>query len=315
MSDITQHQHYVWRHYLDAWSIKAKVWCYRKTDDKFFNPKPRNVAGERFFYGTSHLKRADIVYLNTILLSGIKNTMLRELAAGYINIFTLPDQFEKKLLPKMQTADQKAELSAVIDKLRKTAGEEYHGAIERSFHHLLAQSKAGDLSFLDDNEEAINFYHFIAHQYMRTGSMRRSIQAIESPVPGHDFKRTWLIESFVYATNLGFSLYARREAEPVTILRNSTSIPFVVGDQPVLNLLPPDGDKVDIYYPLSPNIALRISECANESRDLAASEVEDLNRIMFMRAEENLFANNEAYLRSLVSALRNSDNCPVAQST
>ena len=59
MEQYTKRQHYVWRHYLDAWATNGTFCCYRQKDKKLFSPQPKDVASESYFYETQQLTIGD----------------------------------------------------------------------------------------------------------------------------------------------------------------------------------------------------------------------------------------------------------------
>lgn len=50
MSTVQKNQHYVWKHYLNAWAVENKVWCVRAPSATAFLTNPSKIASETFFY-------------------------------------------------------------------------------------------------------------------------------------------------------------------------------------------------------------------------------------------------------------------------
>ena len=70
---------------------------------------------------------------------------------------------------------------------------------------------------------------------------------------------------YIDASHMALSLFSDRKFK-IFLLDNKTSIPFITGDQPVLNTYAAKTfgseipDKTEFYYPLSPTIAILISK-------------------------------------------------------
>jgi hypothetical protein len=77
------------------------------------------------------------------------------------------------------------------------------------------------------------------------------------------------------------SLYRARNKYNIVLLDNETAIPFVTGDQPIINVhatfgsgVPPE--KLELFYPLSPKRAMAMFESTTErSTVLCINEVLD----------------------------------------
>ena len=88
--------------------------------------------------------------------------------------------------------------------------------------------------------------------------MRDGQSNVSSYVSGHDPRRTANILNHIGATNVRAGLVRERNAYRIVFLKNDTSIPFIAGDQPVLNMLDAKAtDDVELYYPLSPRLAMK----------------------------------------------------------
>jgi hypothetical protein len=96
--------------------------------------------------------------------------------------------------------------------------------------------------------------NYATHQFFRTPKLREIVSQLDNPIPGLDLNRTWLIESHIFATNLGARIYVERYK--FTFLNNQTSVPFITGDQPVINLNTHEDKELKLYYPLTPSVAL-----------------------------------------------------------
>lgn len=104
----------------------------------------------------------------------------------------------------------------------------------------------------------------------------------------------------MFAFNIGMSLFLERKQRKLVLLDNNTDVPFITGDQPIINMRgdgmrPPT--ELCFYYPVSPRSALLLTE-ANEqpafsSASLTAAQVGELNQEMFRASHSQLFGQSK----------------------
>jgi len=78
-----KNQHYVWRHYLDAWTVRGTFWCYRHKDTRLFQTTPKSVANENYFYKAHKLTPGDVAFLEAVINQG-SDERLREINRNFI---------------------------------------------------------------------------------------------------------------------------------------------------------------------------------------------------------------------------------------
>lgn len=301
MSDITINQHYVWQHYLRAWTKRKKLWCKRVDNPEPFNTNPRNIGAQRFFYEFQQLSNDDITYLEAVI-SRATSPRQRELNQGWIDIAQLTFEMRRKLNNIDIEPQQREEIEKELRKREKTLGEDLHGRTEEHAIPILAHLMEEDADFYQSIESRNNFINFISHQYFRTARMRNIITAIPNPLP-HDVAQTWPIEAFIYATNLASSLVGEGRQRRIVFLRNTSVVPFITGDQPVINLLGVNVEEVDLYYPLKPDLAIVFT--ANhisypcQHIDIGQIEVESYNHRIYAKSDSQIYGNDPAYLKAL----------------
>ena len=94
------------------------------------------------------------------------------------------------------------------------------------------------VDFIDNDDSAIMFFHFIPHQYFRTKRIREAIGEVLSQIsPDHDFAHLKNIACYIIAVNLGASLFKYRNRVDFIFLDNRNALKFITGDQPVVNLM------------------------------------------------------------------------------
>jgi len=301
MSDLTANQHYVWQHYLRAWGAPRKIWCKRADQPEPFQTTPRNVGAQRFFYEFHELTPDDLAYLHQVI-SKSNDAKLRDLNRGWIDSFQMTFSIRDRLKSFEIEPALREELETTLREIERTLGERFHGATEDRGLPLIDALRLGDTSFYAEEAGWMGFIDYITHQYFRTAKLRNAMLAIENPLP-HDMRRTWPIEAFIYATNLASSLVRQRRDYRIVLLRNLSAIPFITGDQPVINLLGIEVEELDIYYPLQPDLAMIFT--SSKARypldrvDVGQISVESYNHRIYGKSDTQIYGNDPTYLKAL----------------
>lgn len=289
--------HHVWQHYLKPWTTGGAIWCLQA--GRIYQTGTTAVAVERDFYKIANLTVADVDYIK--LLFGHGHPVSVRTHANFLNAVMAPFA----LLKLAKTPEQRAVIAEKLDDYATEALEDFHAIIEASFIPLLANALSGDISFYGD-ERCIPFLNFLCTQHMRTkGPKERAIELnIAQSLP--DLRRIWNLISIMAATNLGGSLYEERSRRQLSLIANCTEMEFVTSDQPTINLKA-DGteapDRISFYYPLSPRLALILSDSDEmpmfTSDGLTGDQVLHLNRRMVEASYMQVFGHSQEALRSL----------------
>jgi Protein of unknown function (DUF4238) len=203
------------------------------------------------------------------------------------------------------------EIEKELRLLERNIGESYHTGLEEKNQDFLRSLRVCNSDFCSDDKNCADFLYFLSNQYFRTARMRNAARSLRSPIPGHHHERTFPIEAHIYSTNVGASLFATRRTNRIVFLRNETSIPFVAGDQPVVNVLNPHTtNDIEYYYPLTPRIAMILTVHPGKfpEGDLlpAEDEVHAYNRLIYSLSDDQLYSNDRDYLSSLVKTPKGS---------
>ena len=100
-------------------------------------------------------------------------------------------------------------------------------------------------------------------------------------------------------------LYARRETFKVVLVENTTDVPFITTDQPIINVHGRNGEmpeKLEFFYPLSPTKAMLLLEQSNGDHSdgsISALAVNRYNVLMLENSNEQVFSDSLDYLQSL----------------
>lgn len=298
----TKNQHYVWRHYLQAWA-SDRFYCYRQSEEKLFLTKPKEIAREKYFYETQELTAGDLAFLREFI-NRATDDGLRELNRGYVEMTQLTFMLRRRLEDTEMSSDQRSEIENQLRLIEKNLGEKYHTGIENKCLGLLDSLRRAEANFYYETARCGEFLHFISLQYFRTARMQKVIQGIRTRIPGHDPRRTANILNHIHATNCGATLFLQRNAYRILFLRNESDIPFIAGDQPIVNMLDPlVTTDLKLFYPLSPSLAMVLAKdsMSPSVRSVSTLEVEPYNYEIYRMSDDQVYSNNESYLRKLVA--------------
>lgn len=250
--------HYVWREYLRPWSENEKIWC--KMDGEYFNANLMNIAQKKDFYKLKELSTQDIIAIKKMLIDPLPKH-LQDLNKGWLDIFNMVFSM------KRFTSDlgiNSTPLENFYDEAIHNLEEDMHSKIECDAIQLLRQILNEDISFYQDDEQALNFIFYLCVQYMRTNKMRDGMVKAFNNSNILNMDKVWSITAHILATNMGWSLYSDRQNFSLVLLKSDSAYEFITGDQPVINThatmnkTPPD--KLELFYPVSPRLAILLTD-------------------------------------------------------
>lgn len=277
-------QHYIWKHYLSPWLTENKLWCHR--NGKIFFSSRDNIGQKRFFY------RAEP-------LNDFERLMIKD--------------FIKSMHPSSHAASLST--LAVYDAAshgdehtKKNALEDYHTAIEHTAIPIVEVLLDEDMSWLNNEDEKIKFARFLGVQYSRTNRVHEALAAslglAEEPFPKYkgqfDVKKISKVYALLMGDVIGNWVYS---AGHFSLLKNTTELEFIVGDQPVYNLDMKGRDvgelatTFNLYYPVSPNLALLVTSEPRVTKVLNLNEVNKYNEFIIFCSHEQLYSKNEDSLK------------------
>lgn len=305
MSEKKRKQHYVWKHYLAAWTVSDQVWCLR--GGKQFVTNTENIAHRRDFYRLREMSEKDLALV--MMLIEPMGDHLKELARGWIPAFTELFRIQKLY---RESGQQNVELEKELDIATNNLEEDLHGSVEDSAVPILKALRQGDFTVLDDQQRYVDFARFIATQHLRTSVMGNKMIQNAGPLAaqlGARMENILGILRTIFATTIGFHFFSTRDSTRLTLLDALPPNEFITGDQPLLNPradgVTPPTDLELFYYPLTPNRALLMdfshARAIRETRILSAEEVRSYNQKIMKASEGTIYAASKTALQSLDS--------------
>ena len=298
VESLPKNQHYVWQHYLRAWAHDGQVWCVRAPKRQAFRTNTSNIGSETYFYRVRELDEHDIAYLKAVI-SQASAGELRELNEGWLALFQMTFAARKAVADYGADTSIALRLYSELEAVEKTIVERYHTGVEDKAIPILELLRAADAAFYDDVNQASDFIHFLTLQYFRTAKMRNAITGTPLTVPWNP-QRTWPIESFIYATNVGASLFAERKRYGISFLENNSLVPFIAGDQPVINLNRQADQDLCLFFPVSPTMAM-VYAADRKRFPLGTSRIgkigaETYNYLLYAKSDSQIYGADCTYL-------------------
>lgn len=298
---IKKKHHYVWRNYLREWSNNDQIYC--KRYEKIFKTKLENIAQEKYFYRITELSIEDIELMRKLFIEKMTNDLLKELNDGWIKIF----DFVIKFRIMVETEGVSEVIREDFENQIVNFEEEMQSKYEDMGAPYLKMLKNGEVDFYSDDDSNIYFNLYLSMQYFRTKRMQSTVISESSEFPAFHVDRIWKILVHLFATNLAGSLYLEKSNFHCVLLFNKTNIPFITGDQPIVNTYAiytkkqqESPKELELFYPLSPMLGILVTKKPEletiKSKDLTADTVELYNTMISSAAVEQLYGNSELIL-------------------
>jgi hypothetical protein len=259
-------QHYIWKYYLQPWTVDGQIVCMR--NNKIFTTNLENIAQERDFYRLNKLTSDELLFLKQLFLD--LPEPLRILANNWITlsnyIFDVKEVFSKAGISKVPDKE--------FDVLINNAGEELQSKYEvvgKKYLNLLWNKET---KFFETEQSSCEFITYLSMQYFRTKNMQNKMLVGKEKYKTIRIDKIWNVMRNIFATNVAGNIFIDRENWELVPLSNVTSIPFITGDQPVINIYGKMGEKTEkvmFYYPIKPDFAILLKK-KNDSYTLISDE-------------------------------------------
>ncbi len=298
-----RNQHYIWRYYLDSWAKNKQIFCLRVNN--IFKTNLKNIGSMRDFYKLKELNENDISLIKKLFLKD-SNPILKKLNENWLTVFNTVFSLKRKL---QQDSRKNTEIDSKIDKLIINFEEDLHATIENNSISCIDKLRNENVSFLKTKEELINFIYYLSVQYFRTNKIKTSVIKTTSKYPQFNIEKIWNISSHILATNFAYNLWKRFNYFRIILLKNNTIVPFITGDQPVINTFADyqnneNLNELELYYPLKPFLALLITQKAeiinNSILRLDENKIHEYNYLIFKASHEQIYANENNVLKKYI---------------
>jgi hypothetical protein len=303
-------QYYVWQKYLEPWVKDGKIVCLRNKKD-IIQTNPRNIASERYFYRINCLTQSDCQLIRRLFIDCQPEPM-KSLLEGWVRpvemFLQLYDFYVKYGEREDHSIEEYKELGL------KNLLENLHMNIETNGIAGLCKIQLGDLSFLSEcngeDDEDVDFILYLSFQYFRTKKIKQNVKESigENASFFTDFDNAFNLIVPIISTVFGNSIVNSIKNKDIScyILTNPTEIPFITGDQPVINIHTSVDKHVEtldleLYYPLSPSISLLITKEHICNTECSVEKVKEYNDIIESQSLELIFANDESCLHQYIS--------------
>ena len=339
-------QHYVPRYYLNAWCDRTGVLFAKRYNEPAFRTNPNGIAFENKLYefkpidyevftsmvadakrqsstnGTIPSVLQSLLLLNAY--ASIANS-LREKHCLDANAQKIIDVCRRENIVDQETGDlfriiafcdaNKLEIPAeVTDKFSTflTEGQEpLMTAVENDFWPILDSARQGMLSLPLSNTDIERFITYVITQLFRT---RKYFNLLQRQPPAISQMSSYLLPRMIMGAIVG--MMQHQHDYELTLIVNATALPFITGDQPLLNLLAQNDNLryLDLFFPISPNRAFfyatkgRLENCYHWLKELGESEVHWLNERLCKNCSQFVFARDEETLNCGGYAVPKDDN-------
>lgn len=265
-------------------------------DGRIFESNIMGIGQKRDFYKLKYLSSHDIAFVRRLVVD-VSPKHLQDLHENLIYQFALV--FRLREWATLKGINDRA-VDIIFDQAIHNLEENLHTGIEQTAIKYIDAILREDIEFYNTDEGCRDFSYFLCTQYMRTDNAKqRVLEAVDS-IEGIDFETIWNVLSHIFATNMGWVLFAERRLYKMILMKNETEKEFLTGDQPVLNTHAKPGvsnilpEKLELYYPVSPRIAILIRE-AEEYKDVqqqlvTESDVLNYNNLVVRNSRRQVYA-------------------------
>lgn len=247
-------QHFVPRWYMANWGDEKGRVFFSRNGEILGPTNPKNILAKRDFYEAPVLTVEDICVLSTFVVQSIKSENARPMAEAILEGALFHSTLKSLVLPLPHLSDE--ERNSLADAL-KDSEERRLAKSEGKAKAAVDRLLRGDVDVLVESESSLDFFEFLGDMAFRGHGAREQIAQFGLLSEGGA-----AILARIVGANMTCVRFFDRLGHPVTILRNETKRRFVTSDNPVVNILAPQEERIPgrdeyaPYFPLSPSRAL-----------------------------------------------------------
>ena len=264
------------------------------------------VGQVRDFYKLKELSLHDIEAIRNLAIEPSK-PHLQELNKGWLEPFNAVFKI-KSMIDKMGI--DHPEINTALDDAIHNLEEELHSGIESSAIKYIDSILNENIDFYSTEKGCMDFAYYLCVQYVRTQKIQDNIFKNFRNIKSVNIENVWNVMRHIYATNMAWVLFAERNRFRMILIHNQSEAPLITGDQPVVNtyavgkLVNETVDEVEFYYPVSPKLAILISE-KEEYQSVSelvfnSEEAHLYNSYILKSFHEQIYSNSRETLESII---------------
>ncbi len=261
-------QHFVAQLYLRRWHDDRERVC-TWVGGKIAPRRTEDVGHARYFYELFGINEAEC----KLLLVGAKKVKTPEVDILFRSIIESCRIIGISEENGINENDQDA-----IEVYKKNVIEDYYGITEDIV--VPAYQKAVDRNFSDfSHVDYQNLLRFAIYQLGRTQKVREKVRRDVEPrlaQTGIRFDRWYTLSMLMTAEQLFLALVEK--LYKLTFIENKTAQPFITNDNPVFNLRGIEDSVLELFWPLTPFLAVLISPATMSESDANAIRQDWLKR-------------------------------------
>lgn len=293
--DLKSNHHYVYKNYLNGWAVDGAK------KGVFYLTKKRSIARdsaaglcvEKNFYRFSPILEEDLPIFDKFISTFGEHHQesCRKMIGEFYRL--------SRVHHFLSGIEQTSKVKDLINFIEKNTLEDQHCRVENAAKSILERLWAGDFNALSSSDDCAAFAYFLGCQALRNKGPKVESIKLFSETKHEDYKtvemlnvfwaRYWNIIVSMLSQNMGANIFGSLLRGKFEFLVNGTDLPFITSDRPVNNIHPDEigkkaaPDFMDLYYPLSPQLAFHLPESFSGCRvvrDLSREEVEALNKLV-----------------------------------
>ncbi len=324
----TKKQHFIWRKYLVPWTNNqqlenGKIFVYRKTIKGNQEPiefrELMKIGFEKFYYDISGFTNLDWNLFRQYIANfqkshtvkffirdDLKNDINEQrdyleknvicIGENIDNEFGFLDKIKNKDLSFYQDSYAQKSIFWLHDQINAIiAGKKIH-ATENDLYNILTEY----IDHFEDTDYKYKFNEFVCYQYFRSPKIIKSyislFESLKQKFPEvKECNPSFFsnMNAIFFAMEMSINLTQHFHTY-IELLENKTTIPFITGDCPVVNIAQDPHKKLEFYYPITPGIAIIIKDVA-QNKDNEIRQITDYNYIDFLNKKIISNSANEVY--------------------
>lgn len=307
---LTKRQHYVWRRYLRPWKQNPNdkgLWTCLLEHKKIAVIGEVDVAQASYFYKIEELNTKQLEFLSKYV--SMQPPTIKKYGFDLLNQYKVYADLMAKMRAGDSTLTSIPDIDHKLKEIEINTFEHLNGKIEIQGSSLIDCRSISDIKSMSKSvlDESM---HYLWVQYMRTRGMKESFVSsmADRPEMQEIGDKTWPFMLFLNTANLWLTGIKKDDAR-YTIIINNSNIPFIVGDQPVINIRDNKVDnngyvtECELYYPLSPDRALLVSFDKGPKYSEVRKGclwVKTVNRKIWDHSTLHVFGSNEKVLKDML---------------